>query len=1306
MKTSSLRGQAIDYCLPRRPSGWIFTLILSILFLPQVLPAQQGDSLAGFDEAAAMEDIRQKGIPASDVAGYLEYKKHEYVGKQRGTWNRLIPNPPPTIQAPCTNMDFETGDLTGWSGTYGDNPGCTPTCLNFGFQAGRHTIMTGSGNDPCAPFPVVAPGGSYSVRLGNSITGGQAEQLVQTFQVTVPTFIYTYAVVFQDPGHTVLDQPFFKVEMYDSLGLPINCANITYVAGPNIPGFFPSTCPITVYRPWTSVAVDLSLYIGQNVTIRFTTADCAQGGHYGYAYIDGSCLIGQITQSNVLCTGGTTNLCAPPGFASYLWTPGNQNTQCITVNSTGNYQVTMTAQGGCPVVPLTINVQQYPSPTININSANTGCTNCTGSANTVVAGGNAPYTYTWSPGGYTTANVTNLCAGTYTAIVTTIDGCADTANTTINNPVNFLPTSTSSTPPSCNGGNNGTATVNASGGTPPYTYLWANAQTTQTATNLPAGQHSVTVTDSGGCMFTTTVTVTEPSAIVALSASQFNISCSGLCDGSADILMGGGTTPYTYSWTTGSTIPSATNLCVGTYVVTVTDANGCVGTHTFDILNPPAINIATSSIDANCGLSNGSAIASASGGVSNFTYSWNTNPVQTNDTASGLPVGFYVVTVVDGNMCSNSDTVQVFNPNAPTATITSTPVTCFNASDGVAVGNGAGGTAPLTYSWNSTPVQNTATANGLPAGNYSLTVTDALTCQVVATVTITEPPQLTLATAGFPVTCNGLCDGQAVVIPAGGTGAYSINWSPTGGTNAGANSLCPNTYTVTVSDANGCTQNDTAIVVEPTAVTATISSTSSICGSSTAQAQANPGGGVGNYTYSWSTSPVQTTQTITNLASGTYTVTVIDANGCTDTASTNIVNTPPVVATVVPDNISCNGLCDGSASVTGVTGTGPYSYNWSTGSTASSISNQCAGQPFVTVTDANGCTQTVTVTIVDPPVLTSVAAANPATVCAGQSATLTVTPGGGTGAYTYAWSAGGTTNTITVTPGVTTQYTVLVTDGEGCNTSTTVDVIVNPPPIVCLDVDLSGCEPFCTQMTNCSPTAVNCIWDFGDGNTYNGCTPPVYCYQTPGTYPVILTVTDANGCVNSSPATAYEVIVTPKPVAAFIVDQPTVSVFEPYINFLDQSTNAVSWFWDFRDGTTSTQQNPSHTFPDTGMYCVTQVVTNSDNCMDTTSFCVIIEPEFTFFIPNAFTPDGDGVNELFIGNGIGIAKHQMWIFDRWGNMIFTSGESASPQTGVPWDGRASGGKELAQQDVYVWKVALTDAFGRSYVYTGHVSLIR
>ncbi|MBC7864952.1 MAG: hypothetical protein IAF38_18405, partial [Bacteroidia bacterium] len=250
----------------------------------------------------------------------------------------------PVTNAACTNIDFEQGTMNGWNVSTGYNPnynviGC---CASPG---GAQAIMSGAGTDACGGFPVVAPGGSFSLMLGNSAVNGVADRIEQTFTVAANNtfFSYRYAVVLEDPGHAVTDQPSFQIEMLDSSGNQIPCAQYQVSAGQGIPGFQNSaTCPGVVYKPWSNVTIDLSGYLGQNVTIRFTTYDCALGGHFGYAYLDGACLQFQSVVNDTVCSNSTLQLFGISGAGSWLWSGTGVNgatTQNVTINSPGNYSV-------------------------------------------------------------------------------------------------------------------------------------------------------------------------------------------------------------------------------------------------------------------------------------------------------------------------------------------------------------------------------------------------------------------------------------------------------------------------------------------------------------------------------------------------------------------------------------------------------------------------------------------------------------------------------------------------------------------------------------------------------------------------------------------------------------------------------------------------------------------------------------------------------------------------------------------------------------------------------------------------------
>jgi gliding motility-associated-like protein len=238
---------------------------------------------------------------------------------------------------------------------------------------------------------------------------------------------------------------------------------------------------------------------------------------------------------------------------------------------------------------------------------------------------------------------------------------------------------------------------------------------------------------------------------------------------------------------------------------------------------------------------------------------------------------------------------------------------------------------------------------------------------------------------------------------------------------------------------------------------------------------------------------------------------------------------------------------------------------------------------------------------------------------------------------------------------------------------------------------------------NTTPNSVNCAWDFQVG-TANTCSP-TFCFTNPGTYDVTLTVVDNNGCSNSLTMPAY-VTVWPNPVADFIMSPQPTTIMNGTIQFTDLSTGSPNqWTWNFGDilNSGSNQQNPQFTYTDSGFYTVTLWVSTVHGCTDSISKVLRIDPDFALYVPNAFTPNDDGNNDGFLPKGVGVDedKFKMWIFDRWGNMIWYT-----DRWGKSWDGRANGGAEIAQEDVYVWMIEVYDYTGKKHKYVGHVSLIK
>lgn len=396
------------------------------------------DSLANFNQQRWTNFYWSHHSNVNDLPEFIYAQQRNYI---RDTYfpTQRVSGINPTPQQACTNIDFESGNLNGWNTSTGYNPlynsiGC---CLTSG---GAQVVTSGLANDVCGGFPVVAAGGNFSVRLGNNGTGGVADRLEQTFNVTSANanFTYRYAVVFEDPGHALADQPKFEIEMLDSSGLQIPCTYYNVAAGQNIPGFLNSpNCANVVYKPWTNVSVDLTNYTGQNVTIRFTTYDCALGGHYAYAYIDGSCIDFNILQNGILCQGSSIQLIAPDGFASYSWTLPNGNNvtgQNITTGLSGIYTLNLITMTGCPGPVLTYSLTEFPKPVANyITNQTSACSHTVGFINTssITSGNILSNNWSFGDGNFATSpNGTNnyLNTGTFNVqlVVTSNVGCKDT----------------------------------------------------------------------------------------------------------------------------------------------------------------------------------------------------------------------------------------------------------------------------------------------------------------------------------------------------------------------------------------------------------------------------------------------------------------------------------------------------------------------------------------------------------------------------------------------------------------------------------------------------------------------------------------------------------------------------------------------------------------------------------------------------------------------------------------------------------------------------------------------------------------
>ena len=825
----------------------------------------------------------------------------------------------------------------------------------------------------------------------------------------------------------------------------------------------------------------------------------------------------ETSQTNVSCYGGNngtaTVVPGPSGTLSYDWAPGNpagDGTASVTGLTAGTWTCTITNACGNSTVS-TFNISQPDALSATPGQTNISCYgNATGSAGVAVSGGTAPYTYLWNTGA-TAATISDKPAGNYSVTITDAKGCTLVKNYALTQPVAPLSATTAQTNVACYSGTTGSASVIPSGGTAPYTYLWSDGQATAALSNISSGDYSVTITDANGCTVTNNVTISQPATALSATTLQTNVLCYGNATGSAGVTVSGGTSGYSYLWSTGATTASIANLLAGNYSVTITDAHSCTLVKSFVITQPnAALSAATTQSDVLCYGGTGSAGVLASGGSGGYTYVWSpyggSGPV-----ANNLAIGDYSVLITDANGCTVTKNITITAPVAAlSATTTQTDILCYDSTTGAAGTSVSGGTAPYTYAWSSGEV--TASITNKAAGNYSVTITDANGCTLNKSFVITQPDAPVSAIVAQTVTCYNGATGTAGVTVSGGVAPYTYLWS-TGAQTATVDALAAGNYSVTITDANACSYIQNITIVEAASgISATIMPTTPLChGESNGTAAVTVTGGTAPYTYLWSDG--SQTDSITGLATGDYAVTVTDANNCFVTESFTLYEPGELsINTVSVNNNFCRGGALGSIYIDSMYGgTSPFTYTWSNGATGQYLNNLTAGTYSVVVTDANGCTTGRTMIVTEPEITMSATFTQTNVTCNGATnGAVNITPVNGIAPFDYQiFPLGFYGHNPIITGLAAGDYTVLVRDAYNCNT--TIAFTITQPDL--LDANIATTDSACGFMVMGTATA-----------TVTGGTAPYsyswYPYERegaladnlPGRDDYRVTITDANNC--------------------------------------------------------------------------------------------------------------------------------------------------------------------------------------------------
>lgn len=600
------------------------------------------------------------------------------------------------------------------------------------------------------------------------------------------------------------------------------------------------------------------------------------------------------------------------------------------------------------------------------------------------------------------------------------------------------------------------------------------------------------------------------------------VTCFGGSNGTANAGIQNGTGPFTYTWTTSpvQTTATATGLASGTYQITVSDANSCTASAVVSVTEPPAWFHSSSFTPVSCfGGTDGTSAVTVNGSTPPYSYSWNTLPIQTTSNATGLSAGTWTLSVTDANSCPWSVAVVVSQPPAIGFTLTYVPVSCVGNSDGSASVTVLGGTPGFSYSWSTSPVQTTATATGLSVGTYNVAVTDGNGCAATSPpVSVLVSPSLNLTIGTQRVTCNGQSNGSASVLVSGGNPGYSYVWNtvPVQAVPI-ATGLSAGTYSLTVTDARGCFENRTVLITEPLPLNVSVTATDVACfGQNTGAVSGSGSGGTLPYVYTWNTSPVQTVQTVTGLGAGAYTMTITDSSGCV-ASGVGVVRQPlPLTVQTTYVTPDCYGGNNGQviANVSG--GVPAYTYLWSGGQTSSTAIGLIAGTYEVIVTDGNGCRDTLSQILPEPPpLILGVQGTN--LICMGppDNGTAWATPSGGTSPYSYLWT-GGLTPTQAFNSGLAAgTWGVQVTDARGCTSQDQVVLLAPNRPVVQAGRDTFFCEGsggigLSGSATGGTPPYTY-WWQPNNGSLSNTFSPTPWA--NPDTTTVYsLYVTDAAGC--------------------------------------------------------------------------------------------------------------------------------------------------------------------------------------------------
>ena len=1337
-----------------------------------------------------------------------------------------------SITGNTTLSGTTSGGLTGWT-SFGSNnfsisggTPCTPTA-----NAGAIVNMTWNNG---------IPGASYSITNNNTLNPIGTFNWTPTLADTAGSPYYFTVNVTNDacpaPGNFSFQYQIILNSFTDIISPIITDVSCNGMNDGNINLSVTGTQGPYSYLWSTGDSLQNITNLGGGIYNVLVTDSFGCSNTQSFTVNEPSVFTASVSSTNISCFGANDGIASVNTFgvsASYLWSNSLTN-DSISNLSAGNYSVDITDGNGCTLTdyititePIAISTSTSTSD-ISCNGLNDGNISLTINGGIPDYNINVPpYNQTLIGGVNTFITPSLLGAGTYNYSITDSNGCVFNSSVTLIEPAPISVTE-NHTDVSCNGGNDGSAILTINGGTPTYAQNWG----TNNPFALSAGTANYQITDNNGCTYNDSVIITEPNLLTAIF-TQVNVSTCLASDGSIDATISGGTTPYSYNWSNGSTAEDLSNLSGGIYLLTVTDNKGCTATLSVTITEPPSPILSFTQTDVSCnGGNNGSIDLTVNGGSSPFSYIWTTSEI-TQD-INNLSAGQYTVQVSDDNSCTENITISITEPSAPSISTTQINVDCNGNNTGSIDLTVLGSSSTYTYSWSNG--QSSEDIINLIAGNYSYIITDANNCSYTNLLTISEPNALAINPLTVNVKCKGENNGYIILNTSGGTVPYIEDFGT-----ANPAALTVGNYPFTITDNNGCLYSNSINISEPDSLLVSASSTNATCGGYfDGTAILVTTGGTPTYNTNWGLSNPN------GLNAGTHNYIVTDTNNCLAQGSVTITEPPAMQIIVDTFRVSCFGLSDGSATLTISAGAGaPYIQDWGTVNPNSlpagthpfiiTDSNNCTTQgdaiitqpadiqvnellshvscfkendgtaflqinggisPYIenwnsintlalsagsysySVTDANNCVKNNFITITEPDTLRATATIIDANCFNSDDGKIYLDITGGTAPYTEDF---GIFNPFALAEG---NYNFTVTDINGCsfdssalvkqanevslsfsaespicrNDSTELSINITNPrtnlytvvindsvakpyvidslgllvpegiklklsPNFTTDIILltitddegcsSGANDTAHVIVNQLPVLDITLADICVGSpsfTLNEGTPSGGDYSIDGkntnyfdvenlengAYTIGYNYTD--NITNCSNSIEKIININPSPIADFSFSPQPANIDDPNILFINKSVNIENTKWNLGDGTILANELTFwHTYADTGKYEVIYVVNNQFNCVDSLTATLIINPVYQIFIPNSFTPNNDGDNDTFQPYINGAKNYTITIFDRWGEVIFQE------ENGV-WDGKING--NFVQDGVYSYSILAIDFKDKPFIYTGLVTLLK